>query len=334
MGRFLGRRAVGLVGVLLGLSLAVFLMLQAVPGDPAQAILGEKASPQALAQLRHELGLDKPWPVQYAIFLTRLTHGDLGRSIKTNERIGLELAQRFPATVELSLAAMFIAVMVGVGLGLLAALRRNSIADLFCISVSVAGVSIPIFWLGLMLILLFSARLQWLPASGRLSPGLQPPHHTGLYLVDSLWGGNWPVLWDALKHILLPALALSTVPGSIIARMTRSSMLETLGQDYIRTARAKGLSQRAVLLGHALPNALIPVLTVLGLQFGALLSGAILTETIFAWPGMGRYLVQAVQARDFPAVQGGVLLVAAMFVLVNAVVDFLYAAVDPRVRRE
>jgi peptide/nickel transport system permease protein len=326
------RRLALLVPTLLGMSLLTFSLIHLVPGDPAQVMLGERATPEAIAALRSELGLDRPLYVQYGRFLAGLATGDLGRSLKTREKIVIEMADRFPATFELALAAIIFATLFGVTAGILAARWRRSFFDVFVMAGSLAGVSMPIFWLGLLAILLFSVKLGILPLSGRLDSAFTVPRLTGFLLVDTLLSGKIAAFFDALKHLVLPAFVLGTIPLAVIARMTRAAVLDVLTQDYVRTAWAKGLSEARVLLVHVLKNALIPTITVIGLQFGYLLGGAIITETIFAWPGVGRWLVLAVAARDFRAVQGGVLLLATVFVLVNLVVDLLYAVADPRIR--
>jgi peptide/nickel transport system permease protein len=325
------RRLALLVPTLLGMSLLTFSLIHLVPGDPATVMLGERATPEAVAALRSELGLDKPLWVQYGRFLAGLATGDLGRSLKTREKIVIEMNDRFPATFELALAAILFASFFGVAAGILAARWRRSFFDVFVMAGSLAGVSMPIFWLGLLVILLFSVQLGWLPLAGRISPAFTVPRFTGFLLIDTLLAGNVPAFLDTCKHLVLPAFVLGTIPLAVIARMTRAAVLDVLTQDYVRTAWAKGLSEARVLLVHVLKNALIPTITVIGLQFGYLLGGAIITETIFSWPGVGRWLVLAVSARDFRAVQGGVLLLATVFVLVNLVVDLLYAVFDPRV---
>jgi peptide/nickel transport system permease protein len=331
---FIAQRLLSLIPTLLGIVVAVFLMIHLVPGDPAQVMLGERASPQSLAELRAEMGLDQPLHVQLGRFLAGLLRGDLGRSMKTHEAISEELVKRFPATVELTLASMLFASVFGIGAGVLSAVRRGSWLDYTGMTASLVGVSAPIFWLGLILILLFSTRLELFPISGRVSPDVFVPTVTGLLLVDSLLAADLRAFGDALWHLVLPAVTLGTVPTAVISRMTRSSMLEVLREDYIRTARAKGLSEWVVTLKHALRNSFIPVLTVLSLEFGYLLGGAVITETIFAWPGVGRWLLLSVEARDFRAVQGGVILLSTVFVLINLVADVLYAWLDPRIKYE
>jgi peptide/nickel transport system permease protein len=329
---YLSRRIALLVPTLLGVSVLAFSLIHLVPGDPAAVMLGERANAHAVAELRHELGLDRPLPVQYWIFLTSALRGDLGRSIKTREKVSVEMVQRFPATFELALAAMLIAVGLGVPLGVLAARRRGRWVDALVMTGSLVGVSLPIFWLGLLLLLWLSVGMGWFPLEGRADTALAVPAVTGLLTLDTLLAGRLDSFVDALKHLALPALALGTIPLSVISRITRSSVLEVLRLDYVRTAWAKGLAERVVLAKHVLKNAFIPVLTVIGLQFGYLLGGAIITETIFAWPGLGRWLLLSVQARDFRAVQGGVMLVALVFVIVNLIVDVLYVFIDPRIR--
>lgn len=326
------RRLLLLVPILFGVTVIVFGAVRLIPGDPAQVMLGERASPEAIARVRHELGLDKPLPVQFGVTVSRMAQGDLGRSIVTGAPVTQEISQRFPATVELGLAALVIALAVGIPLGILAAARKNSWIDVLSTSGALVGVSMPIFWLGLVLMLLFSAQLRVLPLSGRLDLALDLAPITGLHLVDAVLRGDVAVFRSAVLHLILPALTLATVPMAIIARMTRAAMLEVLGADYVRTARAKGLGERAVVWGHALKNAAIPIVTVAGLQLGYLLSGAVITETIFSWPGIGSLAVQSIFSRDFPILQGCVLIFATCFVLVNLATDLLYTRMDPRLR--
>ncbi len=332
MYRFVLNRFISLVPTLLGISFLVFLMLYLVPGDPAQVMLGERANAESLAELRATMGLDQPFHVQFYRFFTELLSGDLGRSIRTHEKITTEILQRFPATFELTMASMLLAMTVGISAGLWAAVHRGKIADLLSMVLATAGISMPVFWLALMLVLLLGVFLPLFPISGRLSTHIYFEPITYFYTLDALLQGDFEAFGDILWHLFLPALTLGTIPMAVIARMTRASLLEVLGEDYIRTAWAKGLSQRAVVLRHAVKNAFIPTLTVIALEFGYLLGGAIITETIFAWPGVGRWLFLAVQARDFRAVQGGVLLLATIFVLANLLADLLYAWLDPRIR--
>lgn len=326
------RRLVAILPVLLGISVIVFLIMHLIPGDPVLVMLGEKASPERAEELRRALGLYDPLHVQYGRFLLRALQGDLGRSIRTQEMVTREIAVRFPATLELTICALFLAVAAGVLFGVIAAVRQYSVWDNLSMVVAVAGVSMPVFWLGLMLIFLFGVALAWLPISGRLSVDVHLARITGLHLLDALLTRNGAAFWDALRHLVLPSLALGAIQMAIIARMTRSSMLEVIRQDYIRTARSKGLAERVVIYKHALKNALIPVVTVVGLTVGRLLGGAVLTETIFSWPGLGKFAVDAIYARDYPQVQGVVLLIAAGFVLVNLLVDVIYVFLDPRIR--
>jgi peptide/nickel transport system permease protein len=332
MGGYLGRRLLELVPVFFGVLLVVFVIAHLTPGDPVQIALGEHATPEAIERLRAELDLDEPLPVQFGRYMSQALRGDLGRSIQTNERVIVELATRFPATIELTFAAMLIASSVGIATGVVAAARQNSWFDGASMFVALFGFSMPIFWLGIMLILLFAWYLGWFPISGRLDYTIELTRLTNFYLVDALLSGNWKALGNALRHLILPAVTLSTVALAIIARMTRSSLLEVLRQDYVRTARAKGLGEARVISRHALKNAFIPVITVIGLNVGSLLGGAILTETIFAWPGVGRLVVDAIFARDYPIVQGAVLVIALVFVVVNLLVDLSYAYLDPRIR--
>jgi peptide/nickel transport system permease protein len=329
---YLIRRLVHLLIILFGVSVLVFLMLRMIPGDPAQLLLGEFASPEELAGLRSQLGLDKSLPAQYWIYLKNILQGDLGVSVRTNVPVLQEITVRLLATLELSLAAMLIATVLGVAAGVVSAVRQYSVFDYASMFLALIGVSMPIFWLGLMLIYLLSVKFPVLPMMGRLSMGLDVDSVTGLVVVDSLIAGNLEAFVDSLRHLLLPALTLATIPTAIVARITRSSMLEVQNQDYVRTARAKGLSNLVVILRHTLRNAFLPVVTVLGLNLGLLLGGAVLTETIFSWPGLGRYVVNSLMARDYAAVQGCILIFAGLMVLINLLVDFLYVILDPRIR--
>ncbi len=320
-----------LIPTLLGVSIIVFLMLHITPGDPAELLLGERATEQALHEIREHLGLNKPLYVQYGLFLKRLATLDLGEAIWTREKVWTEISQRFPATIELSVAAMLISCFFGILFGIVSATRQYSVFDYLSMIGALVGVSMPIFWLGLVLMLVFSLLLGWFPMSGRLTIGVDLDPITHFYVVDSILTGNWTALKDVLWHLFLPAVTLSTIPMAIVARMTRSSMLEVLRQDYIKTARAKGLPQSTVIFKHAFRNALIPVVTTIGLQFGILMGGAILTETIFAWPGVGKWMFDAVMKRDYMVIQGGTLFIAGLFVLINLTVDVLYAVINPRI---
>ncbi len=330
--RYVLKRLLTVIPVLLGVSLLVFTFIRLIPGDPAMAMLGERAKPESVARVRAQLGLDKPIYEQYFIFLNNTLHGNLGTSILRGESVATEIVRRFPATLELALGAILVAILFGIPAGIISAVRRNSWFDTFSMLFALTGVSMPIFWLGLMLSFFFAVVLHLLPTGGRLDAGTQFTPITNMLLLDSLLRGNWTIFFEAIRHLILPALALGTIPMAIIARMTRSAMLEVLNQDYIRTAHAKGLAERVVVIRHALRNALLPVITVVGLQVGILLSGAILTETVFAWPGIGRWLVDAIYSRDYPIVQGVTLFIAIIFVVVNLTVDILYTWVDPRVR--
>ena len=328
---FIARRALAVIPTLLGVTILIFLMLRLTPGDPAELLLGERATDHALAEMREYLGLNEPLHKQYWLFIKRVAHGDLGETIWTRQKVWIEVKQRFPATMELTLAAMVISSFLGIIFGLVSAARQYSVLDYLSMLGSLFGVSMPVFWLALMLMLIFSLWLGWFPMSGRISVGVTLEVHTNFYVIDSIITGNWKALVDVLKHLALPATALSTIPLAIVARMTRSSMLEVLRQDYIKTARAKGLGNASIFLKHALRNGLIPVVTVIGLQVGILLGGAILTETVFAWPGVGKWLYDGVVKRDYMVIQGGTLVVASTFVIVNLIVDVLYAVINPRI---
>ena len=330
--RYLFRRLALLPLALLALSLATFVLLRLVPGDPAQIMLGEHATAAQIAWFRVSRGLDQPLPIQYARYLTDLARGDWGRAIVTNRPVLAEIGQRLPATIELAAAAMLIACALGIPAGVLAARRRHSWADRFTSAISLIGVAVPLFWLGLLLSYFFGYELGWLPPSGRLSIGSNLGRITGFHLTDALLTANPAAFGDTLRHLALPALVLSTVPLAVITRMTRATLLDTLAQDHVRTARAKGLPERAVLLSHGLRNAGPPIVTVIGLQWGSLLSGAILVETIFSWPGMGQLVAERVLGRDYPAVQGVILMTAALIMVVNLATDLLCASLDPRIR--
>ncbi|RLG72521.1 MAG: peptide ABC transporter permease [Methanobacteriota archaeon] len=332
MYRYILKRLVHTLPVLAGISIIIFIIIQLTPGDPATLKLGERATPEQIAKLREEMGLNDPLHIQYLRYVKNILKGDLGRSYRNNEKIAREIMRRFPATLELSMVAMFFAILGGVAAGTLAAVKHNSVLDNLSMLAALFGVSMPVFWLGLMLLLVFSVKLGLLPLTGRIDENIALDHVTGLYLVDSIITLNPTAFRSAFSHILLPALALGTIPMAVIARMTRSSMLEVLRQDYVRTAKAKGLPERIVIYKHALRNALIPVVTVIGLNFGLLLGGAILTETIFSWPGIGRYIFLSIGNRDYPAVQGTVLFVGVIFVLVNLLVDISYTLLDPRIK--
>lgn len=332
MWTYLARRTLGLIPVLLGISLLVFLFLHLIPGDPAVVMIGERADAAAVERIRESLGLNKPLWMQFGYFVKQILSGDLGNSIFNQLSITNQIANRWPATFELALAAMLFASAIGIPLGVLAAVRKNSIWDNVATSISLLGVSLPVFWLGLLLVYLFSVNLGWLPAGGRISTDLDSVFRriTGFYVIDSVIQGKG--LLDVIKHLVLPAITLGTIPLSILTRITRGAMLEVLKQDYVRTANAKGQIPKVVIWRHAFKNALLPVITVIGLQFGTLLGGAILTETIFSWPGLGSWVYEGILNRDYPVVQGGVLFVAVIFVAANLLVDLSYALFDPRIQ--
>ncbi len=329
---YVGRRLGQLVLILFGVSLLVFLMLRLIPGDPAQLLIGEYASPEELARLRHKLGLDRSMAVQYWLYLKSILQGDFGISARTGTPVLQEILPRLLATAELSLAAMFLATFFGMAAGVVSAVRQYSLWDYTAMFLALVGVSMPIFWLGLMLIYLFSVKYPLFPMMGRLGMGMDAPFLTGFVLLDALLVMRWNVFWNGLHHLILPAFTLATIPMAVVARITRSSMLEVLNKDYIRTARAKGMDETVVILRHALRNAMLPVVTVLGLNLGLLLSGAVLTETIFSWPGLGRYLVDSLMGRDYAAVQSCVLIFAGIMTVINLLVDLVYVVLDPRIR--
>jgi dipeptide transport system permease protein len=333
MFRFLLTRASLVVPTFIGISLLVFVLVRLIPGDPIETMAGERGiDPAQHERLRHEYGFDRPVIVQYGLYLGRLAHGDLGRSIVTHKPVLEEFAELFPATIELSVCAILFALVIGIPAGILAAVRRNSVLDHGVMAVSLTGYSMPIFWWGLLLILLFSVQLGWTPVSGRIAVLYFIEAKTGFLLIDSLIAGDFAAFRSALSHLILPAIVLGTVPLAVISRMTRSAMLEVLGEDYIRTARAKGLSNFRVVAIHALRNALIPVVTVIGLQVGVLFTGAILTETIFSWPGVGKWLIDGIARRDYPVLQGGTLMIGAIIMSINLLVDVTYGIINPRIR--
>jgi peptide/nickel transport system permease protein len=332
---FVARRLLLLGPMLVGITLLSFLLSQAVPADPVTANLGEQAAadPQAVAAFRHEWGLDRSLPEQYGVYVWNVLRGNLGVSVSTRQPVWLDLQQRFPATIELAVVAMALSIVVGLPLGILSAVRRDSLVDQATRVVSLVGVSMPVFWLALVALLVFYARLGWAPAPGRLSASLSaPPMVTGFLLVDSLLAGRWDAARDTLHHLVLPAVVLSTYNLGVLARLMRGSALDVLGEDYVRTARAKGLGERAVVLRHATRNALLPVVTVIGLSFGRLLSGAVITESVFAWPGLGLYAFRSATALDFPAIMGVGVVVATVYIVANLLVDLAYAVIDPRVQ--
>ncbi|AWK40282.1 dipeptide ABC transporter permease DppB [Photorhabdus laumondii subsp. laumondii] len=336
--QFILRRLGLVIPTFIGITLLTFAFVHMIPGDPVTIMAGERGiSAERYAQLMAEMGLDKPLWQQYFHYVSNVLHGDLGISMKSRISVWEEFVPRFQATLELGICAMLFAISVGIPVGVLAAVKRGSVFDHTAIGLSLTGYSMPIFWWGIMLIMLVSVQLDLTPVSGRISDSVFLDDSyplTGFMLIDTLFWGEAGDFKDAVMHIILPAVVLGTIPLAVIVRMTRSSMLEVLGEDYIRTARAKGLSRMRVIVVHALRNALLPVVTVIGLQVGMMLAGAILTETIFSWPGLGRWLIDALQRRDYPVVQGGVLLVAIMIILVNLIVDLLYGVVNPRIRHK
>ena len=330
--RYVIRRLILLVPILLGLSILVFVWIRALPGGPAQALLGERATPETVAAIEHQYGLDEPVYVQYWRFLKRSIRLDFGASVTTRRPVTEELKQRFPATIELAIAAMLFATFLGLPLGFIAAKKYGSAVDHASLLASLLGISIPIFFLAILLKYVFAVELGWLPTVGRISVLIDLPHPTNFYILDSILDGNWEAFVDCIKHLILPAIALGTIPLAIIARITRAAVLDVQNEDYVRTARAKGLAPGIVDRRHVMRNAMLPVSTIVGLQVGLLLSGAVLTETVFAWPGIGSWLVQAIEDRNFPVLQGGILFVALVFVLVNLIVDVSYAFLNPRLR--
>ena len=332
MTRYIVRRMLIAVPVLLSITLIVFIMLHSAGGDPAVVMLGARASDESLAALRTELGLDEPLPVQYVDFVRGAVQGNLGTSYRSKQPVAHEVFSRFPATVELAVGAMFIATIIGLIAGTVAATRKNSFFDYSSTAMSLIGVSVPTFWLGIVLIIVFGVELQWLPISGRVDPRIGADPNAHFLILNSFIHGNWAVFWDALKHLILPAFTLAAWPAAIIARMTRASLLESMGQDYIRTARAKGLKERTVIVRHVFRNAMLPIITVAGLEFGGLLAGAVVTEQVFSWPGIGKLTVDAITNRDYQIVQGVVILVGVIFIVMNLVVDIVYVWLDPRIR--
>jgi dipeptide transport system permease protein len=331
--RFVIARLGVLIPTFIGVTFVAFLLIRLIPGDPILLMAGERGlDADRHARLMAEYGLDKPLWQQYLVYLGGVMQGDLGQSIVTKRPVLGEFMALFPATVELSLCALLLAIMIGLPAGVVAAVKRGSVFDHGLMGISLAGFSMPIFWWGLLLIILFSGILQWTPVSGRISLLYFFPPVTGFMLIDSLVADQDGAFVSALSHLVLPSIVLATVPLAIIARQTRSAMLEVLGEDYVRTARAKGLPPARVIGLHALRNALIPVVTVIGLQVGLLFSGAILTETIFSWPGIGKWLVDSIYRRDYPSVQGGIVLIASVVMLVNLLVDLMYGLINPRIR--
>lgn len=331
--QFFFRRLLVVVPTFIGVTILAFALIHLIPGDPVLILVGERRlDPEFYKAAMHRLGLDLPLWQQYLQYLGRLVHLDLGKSLVTHEPVLTEFLTLFPATLELSICALLFATVVGLPAGILAAVKRGTPTDHVVMGSALTGYSMPIFWWGLILIMVFSVSLGWTPVSGRISLEFDIPPVTGLMLIDSLISGDEGAFASAAAHLILPSIVLGTIPLAVIARMTRSSMLEVLREDYVRTARAKGLSTARVILMHALRNALMPVVTIIGLQVGTLLAGAVLTETIFSWPGIGKWLIDSIARRDYPVVQSGILLVATMIICVNLIVDVLYGVINPRVR--
>ena len=332
MGQYIARRILALVPVLLGVSIVVFSLIRMIPGDPVTVMLGERARPQDIERVREEMGFNRPIYVQYGEWMGRVMRGDLGTSIINRTPVMEELKYRLAATIEMVIAGLIIGAVVGILVGIISAIRRNSWIDVTSTVGALIGVSMPIYWLALILIYALAVNRNIFPPSARLDVDLTVVRRTGFLLIDTLLMGDLKLFANALWHLMLPALVLSTVVMPILARLTRASMLEVMGQDYVRTADAKGLDRRVVITRHALKNALLPIITVLGLQLGGLLGGALLTETIFSWPGMGSWTYRAILSRDYPIVQGAVLVSALIYVVVNLLVDISYAYLDPRIR--
>lgn len=330
--RFVVRRLLLLVPILVGLSILVFLWIRALPASPAVSLLGERATPETIAQIERQYGLDKPVYIQYWRYVETVAQGDLGTTIRTRRPVTDELRERFPATIELTVAALLFATLLGIPLGFIAAKRYGTWIDHSSLVLSLLGISIPVFFLAILLKYVFAVKLGLLPTVGRISVLINIDHPTNFYLLDALIAGDLGAFWDVTKHLMLPAIALGSIPLAVTARITRAAVLDVQNEDYVRTARAKGLSPRIVDSRHIFRNALLPITTIIGLQTGLLLSGAVLTETVFAFPGMGTWLVEAIRQRDFPVLQGGILFVSLVFVLVNLLVDISYALINPRIR--
>lgn len=328
---YIVRRIFLVIPIVLGVLAITFLISHIVPGDAAQLMAGPRATPEIIERIRHEHGLDRPLYVQFGVYIAHVFRGDLGKSILTRRPVTADIVDYFPATFELTTMAMLLSVIVGIPLGIISAVQKDKILDQLSRITSIIGVSMPIFWLGLLLMLFFYIKLRLLPGPGRIT-GASPSHITGLFVLDSVLSGDWRALGDSFLHLVMPAFVLGYAVLARVVRMTRSSMLEVFGQDYIQTARAKGLIERAVIYKHALRNALIPTLTVVGLSYGELLGGAVATELIFAWPGMAHYVVGSMSSLDFPAVMGVTMVIALIYILVNLLVDISYAFIDPRIR--
>jgi peptide/nickel transport system permease protein len=330
--RYVVRRLFLLVPILIGVSLLIFFWIRALPGNPADALLGERSNAQLVQQYKQRYGLDRPIPVQYWDYVKTTLSGDLGTSISTRRSVTSEIKQRFPATIELAVAAMIFAVALGIPLGFFAAKRHGGVFDNLTMIGSLLGISVPIFFLAIILKYIFAVRFHWLPSVGRIDVLSNAKHPTNFYILDALIQRDWHTLWDVIRHLILPAIALGSIPLAIITRITRAAVLDVQNEDYVRTARAKGLPPLTVDRRHVLRNAMLPVSTIIGLQTGLLLSGAVLTETVFAFPGMGSWLRDAIFNSDYPVLQGGILFLAVVFVLVNLLVDISYAIINPRIR--
>jgi peptide/nickel transport system permease protein len=330
--RYVVRRLLLLIPILFGLSILVFFWVRALPGSPISSLLGERATPALVQQYKERYGLDEPVYKQYVKQLRAWAHADFGTSTATHRTITYEIKQRFPATVELAMAAMLFAIGIGVPLGFFAAKKYGGLFDHASLFISLIGISIPVFFLAIILKYIFAVRLGWLPTVGRQSVLIDTEHPTNFYIFDAIITRDWAALSDSIKHLILPAIALGSIPLAIITRITRASVLDVQNEDYVRTARAKGLAPITVDRRHVLRNAMLPITTIIGLQVGLLLSGAVLTETVFAWPGIGSWLRDAIFNRDYPVIQGGILFVALIFVLVNLIVDISYAIINPRIR--
>lgn len=330
--RFVLRRLALMVPVLFGLSVLLFLWVRALPGDPARALLGQRATPEGIAAVNEAYGFEEPLLAQYFLYVKALLSGDFGRSIFTGQPVMTSFVEKFPGTIELAVTALLLAIVIGVPLGYLAARHRGRALDTFVVSGSLLGVVTPVFFLAILLKLVFADMLGWLPTSLRQDARLDATHITNFYVLDGLLTREWDAALNAMTHLVLPAIALGTIPLAIIVRITRASVAEVLDEDYVRTARAKGLGRAVVSRRHVLRNALLPVVTTIGLQAGLLLSGAVLTETVFAWNGIGRYLFDAISQRDYPVLQGFILFIAITYALINLAVDVAYGLIDPRVR--
>jgi peptide/nickel transport system permease protein len=330
--RYTVRRLLLLIPILFGVSVLIFFWIRLLPGSPAEALLGERATPELVAAYKERYGLDEPIYEQYWKYLKTTSELDFGVSVATHRQVTDEIKQRFPATIELAVGALLFATLLGVPLGFIAAKRHGALIDHASLFVSLIGISIPVFFLAIILKYIFAVRLGWLPTVGRIDVTIEAEHPTNFYILDAIVTRDWSTLWDAIKHLILPAIALGSIPLAITARITRASVLDVQNEDYVRTARAKGLPPRVVDSRHVFRNALLPISTIIGLQVGLLLSGAVLTETVFAWPGMGSWLRDAIFNRDYPVLQGGILFLAFVFVMVNLIVDLSYAFINPRIR--